>query len=497
MNNEHTYSYQSILDAFTPDQLYCMAQVKRFFECYEGDADFRASVNSGQINDEQQRRMKQIGIDFHLREMALVWEKPEIVNAYISPARSHGHSDILAEHAEVLHKYPLLELWFKFILRQRMRIKEACAQQRLPDIKNSGFANWRKRRIASAQSELGGYNRYIDHPILALELSDGCSVQCWFCSFSAQKLKKVLDYQENKDFFRGVARACTDIFGSKAAGLAMLYYASEPFDNPHYINYMQDYANITGSMVCTSTAVCTDNKWIDDLLAFYRPFNLPWPRLSVLSTGMLHKIHDQYTPYELRDVSMVMQLKDSEQPKVLGGRIFEQKDDMRQCNSKNDLHGSIPQGSIACVTGFLINLVRRDIKLVSPCYASEKWPYGFRIFDQASFDTVDDFHSTILDMIERNMPQTPPAQMPLKLRDDLVCRSSENGFDLVSPNQIHHFQNKSVFQALGGLLMKPPVGYEDATDILIEKYGQNPFEAYAAIKYLFDNGFLDEVSRLS
>ena len=493
MHNEQSYSYQHILDAFTQEQLYLISQVKRFFEWYEGDADFRASVNTGQVNDEQQRRMKQIGIDFPVREMALVWENPEIIKECTSPKRSSEHADILTRHTELLHDYPLLALWLRFILHQRMRIEEVCKQRRLPDSQNTRFENWRTRRINSAQSELGGYNSYIDHPILALELSEGCSVQCWFCSFSAQKLGRILDYQENKDFFRGVARACADIFGSKAAGLAMLYYASEPFDNPRYIDYLRDYADITGAVTCTSTAVCADKKWIDDLLAFYRPYNLPWPRLSVLSTKILHKIHDQHTPYELRDVSLLMQLKDSGQPKVLGGRILAQKDDMRQCNGKNDLPGSIPQGSIACVTGFLINLVRKDIKLVSPCYVSEKWPCGYRIFDQASFDTVDDFHSAMLDMIERNMPETPPAHMPLQLRDDLVCRTAEKGFDLVSPNQILHFQNKSVFQALGELLIKPPVSYADAFDILLDKYGQNPLEVQAVLKNLFNNGLLDEV----
>jgi len=489
MSNKHTNSYQNVLDAFTQDELYHISQVKRFFECYEGDADFRAAVNSGQINAEQQRRMKQIGIDFHPREMALLWENPEV----ITKCTCRTYEDIPKEHVEMLKKYPLMELWFRFILRKQRKFKEVCAQS-FP-VLNSRFENWRNRRIASAQSELGAYNQFIDHPTLAFELCDGCSVQCWFCAFSSKKLQSTLDYNKNKDFFRGIAQVCTDIFGGKAAGMALLYYATEPYDNPHYIDYMKDYDDITGSPVCTSTAVGTDKKWIDDLLIYYRARTLPWPRLSVLSTKMLHKIHDNHSPDELRDVSLHMQMKDSERKKVSGGRIFSQKDDMRQRDSTNYLQDIIPQGTIACVTGFYINLVRKDIKLVSPCYSTEKWPYGYRVFDKASFNTVDDFHSTVLDMIERNMPQTPPAQMPLQLRDDLICRTSERGFDLVSPSQIHHFQNKSVFKALGGLLMNPPVSYQNAVDILVDKYRQNPFEVQAVLKHMFTNGFLDEVGQ--
>ncbi|MTI83413.1 MAG: radical SAM family RiPP maturation amino acid epimerase [Firmicutes bacterium] len=486
MSNKHTNNYKKVLDAFTRDELHYISQVKRFFEWYEGDADFRTAVNAGRINPKQQERMKQIGIDFHTKEMALLWKNPEI----ITECTCQTHEDIPAEHVEMLKNYPLMELWFRFIRHKKTQFREACAQ-RFP-VLNTRFDNWRNRHIASAQSELGAYNQFIDHPSLAIELCDGCSVQCWFCAFSSNKLQSTLDYNNNKDFFRGIAQVCTDIFGGQAAGMALLYYATEPYDNPHYIDYIKDYDDITGSPVCTSTAVGTDKKWIDDLLAYYRPRTLPWPRLSVLSTKMLHKIHDNHSPDELRDVSLHMQMKDSEREKVSGGRIFSQKDDMRQRDSTNYLQDAVPQGTIACVTGFYINLVRKDIKLVSPCYTSEKWPYGYRVFDEASFDTVEDFRNTVLEMIERNMPDTPPAHMTLRLRDDLICKPLENGFDLISPNQIHHFQNKSVFKALGELLMNTPVSYQDAGDILVDKYRQDPFAVQAVLKYLFTNGFLDE-----
>ncbi|NLB42974.1 MAG: hypothetical protein GX815_12120, partial [Clostridiales bacterium] len=161
--------------------------------------------------------------------------------------------------------------------------------------------------------------------------------------------------------------------------------------------------------------------------------------------------------------------------------------------SENKMLDIIPQGTIACVSGFYISLITKRIKLVSPCYTSKKWPYGYRVFDEASFETEDDFYTTIQDMIRRNMPETPPDNMLLKLRDDLVFRVTENGFVLTSPNQIHHFENKRVFQALGKLLADSPVSYQNAMDILVEKYSQNPFEVHAVLNNLFINGFFDEV----
>lgn len=488
MNNKNTNSYLKVLEGFTQDELNKISQAKRFFECYDGYADFRESVNSGHFTDKQINRMKQIGIGFDLSEMSPLWENPDVIKDYLS--HTDGESQKNAQEQTALNQYPLLDLWLRFVLRRKAQHRDVCINRSLPT-NSSRYEKWRNRRITSAESELGGFNHMIDHPALAFELTDGCSVQCWFCSFSAGKLIGVLDYEQNRSFFRDIVKSCTDILG-QAAGLALLYYASEPYDNPHYIDYMKDFADITGSDVCTSTAVCADKKWIDELIAFYTPKNLPWPRLSVLSEGMLGKIHDNHSPQQLLHVNMIMQMKSSERQKVSGGRIFEQKPDIRERGDTNRLPDFVPQGTIACVSGFYINLVTRDIKLVSPCYTTEKWPLGYRVFDKASFDTAEDFQQTIIQMIDRNMPENPPEDMPLKLRDDLVIKTFDDGFDLSSPNQIHHFRNKKIFRSLSGLLTGLPITFGEALSALLESGEYSFFEAQAALNNLFHNGFLDE-----
>lgn len=485
--------HRMLLEKFSQEEMHLIVQIKRFFECYEGDSDFRAAVNSGYIDIEQLRYMKKIGISFNFKEVALFWENRDLIDEYINLCRKANSTKlgISEELTETLKKYPLMELWLRFMMSRSNYRYEECVRD-LP-IKNDSFEQWRKRRIAAAKSELGTFNQYIRHPILSFELSEGCSIQCWFCSFSAPKLKKTLDYLENKDFFREIIQICTDIFGHEATGVALPYYATEPYDNPHYLNYLQDYYDITGSVLCTSTAVCTDKTWVDNLIAFYRKWDKPWPRLSVLSTKILRTIHENHSPDDLRDVELAMQMKDSEYPKISGGRIFKQNDDMRIRDNTNYLQGIIPQGTIACVSGFYINLVKKTIKLVSPCYTSERWPYGYRIFDETYFTTTEDFHKAILDIIERSMPKSPRPDMPLKLRDDLVYRQSTKGFELVSPFQIHHFYDKKIFHAAGNLMASPHVTYQRAIDLLVDKYGQNPFEVHAVLDHLFDDGFLDEV----
>ncbi len=492
MDDSTLNNYQRLLNAFSTEEMQQIVQVKRFFEWYEGDSVFRKSVNTGQISADQQRRLKEIGVFFPIQEISLLWEKPEVINEYFccngEGEQTHSSSDAVA----AMDRYPLLKLWYRFSRHRYNEFKKVCAH-RLSVPASPKFDAWRNRRIASAESELGAFNHKIDHPVMTLELCDGCSVQCWFCSFSADKLKGVLDYNENRSYFRKIVRTCVDLFGPEAAGLALLYYATEPHDNPHYIDYMKEFARITGSTVCTATAVCTDYEWVKSLIAYYRQYTQPWPRLSVLSTRVLHKIHEQFSPDELRDVAMIMQMRDSAREKVSGGRIFDVATDMRERDSTNYLQDVIPQGSIACVTGFYINLIRKDIKLISPCYTSEKWPYGYRVFDEAQFESAGDFRDVMVDMIDRSMPVTPPAGMPFRFRDDLVLKPLENGFDLVSPNQIHHFHDKSVFRAMGDLLTQPVVSFQEAGDILMNRYGQNLFEVHAAMGNMFQGGFLDEV----
>jgi len=176
---------------------------------------------------------------------------------------------------------------------------------------------------------------------------------------------------------------------------------------------------------------------------------------------------------------------------VSGGRIFEKKQDMRERDSSNYLQDVVPQGTIACVSGFYINLVNRVIKLVSPCYISQRWPLGYRVFDEASFETAEDFNRILLRMIERNMPESPADNLLLKLRDDLVCKTFEDGFDLVSPNQIHHFRKKKLFRSLGNLFTDPPITFREAFDKLLED-GYSFFEVQAVLNNLFHNGFVDE-----
>jgi hypothetical protein len=55
----------------------------------------------------------------------------------------------------------------------------------------------------------------------------------------------------------------------------------------------------------------------------------------------------------------------------------------------------------------LFNLVERSIRLISPCYADNRWPLDYRIHDEATFGIGGDVPAILEEMIERHMPAAP------------------------------------------------------------------------------------------
>ncbi|MDY0094909.1 MAG: radical SAM family RiPP maturation amino acid epimerase [Candidatus Vecturithrix sp.] len=491
-NNFHL----TLLKHFSSDEMALLVQLKRFFEWMQGDPAFTKQVSSGDFSPAVIERLHRIGITFNFDELAILWKFPDIAQRFLLNCNARHEEDLPEEMAQTIAQYPLFALWGKYLqTRNRLFRKymgEVAAKSfRIPA--NPRLDAWRLRRIAAVRSELGFFSYILDHPLLAFELSDGCSVGCWFCAFSTRKLTKNFDYLEHRDFFRQVAQICAELFGRNQASMALLYYGTEPHDNPHYLDFVKDYTEITGHPVCTSTAVPTDQAWMRELIAFYRQHHAPWPRLSVLSKAMLFKIHELYSPEELRDVELLMQLKQGPRRKVTAGRILKEQDGLRNREEGHYLDDIVPQGSIACVTGFLVNMVRGTVQLVSPCYTCQKWPYSYRIFDEATFSDAAGFRRAVETLIERNMPENPPKNMLVQFRDDLAYRPTEVGFDLASPNQVHHFRNASLHGPAGALIAEGTHTYAELYEIMTEQHKLNLIAVIMMVKKLFDDGFLNEV----
>jgi len=479
-----------------------IAQIKRFNELLQADSVLRNNlVNDKTLTSKQKEWLKKTGVLIDINEMSFFWKNPDEVKNYLTFVIKGQESEIYDGLKEILDKYPLLELWGKYT-RNRHFINGEVVKWSGLETSNETFNLWRRRRIASARSELGFFGTQLGHPVFSFEMNEGCSVGCWFCSFATNKLSGTLDYPQKRDEVLSIVRQCSELFSKKMIMMTLPYYRTEPHDNPHYIDFLKDFEKETGAILCTSTAVCNDIEWIRSLINYYQKREdgavYLWPRLSVLSLSVLHKIHTAFTPLETLNTELLIQVKDHERPKVTGGRILEENAGLRQIEDfsaidRNTLASLVPQGTIACVSGFNINLVTRTIMIFSPCYTSQKWPHGFRVFGEASYKDESDFTDVMTGLMERCMFLSPPRDKLLKFRDDIIFHTTEDGFDLATPNQLHHFKGKSKYGPLGQLIADGLHTYTQISEILLTEFKVNPIVLRAVVQQLFDDGFLDEI----
>src|SRR3546814_8296863 len=61
--------YADLFTVFSPEEVASICQLKRFFECYEGDTEFRTAVLSGTFTEQQSDLMREIGITFDLDDL--------------------------------------------------------------------------------------------------------------------------------------------------------------------------------------------------------------------------------------------------------------------------------------------------------------------------------------------------------------------------------------------------------------------------------------------
>ncbi len=241
--------------------------------------------------------------------------------------------------------------------------------------------------------------RYIIIPF-AIELSKGCSVGCSFCGFSAGPLEEYYSYDSLE--WQKILQILKKICGKDSTKLGVCYYATDPFDNPDYEKFILDFKTIFGSFPATTSAQYTKNiSRTKKFLKLLKKNNCDKAKASITSLKMLNTFHSNFSSEELKNLYLVLQLDD-----CLNKHVSGRARNLYKSHKENKLNVPIKfssNKSLSCLTGFLLNMVDKTVKLVAPCAPSDKWPLGYIIFEEKVFENPPHLEKILNEMIAKNM----------------------------------------------------------------------------------------------
>lgn len=309
---------------------------------------------------------------------------------------------------------------YRAFLKEKLADRERMAREYCVPT-HPAFRAWRSRQQNRCWAELGKRNESIIHVPITFELDLGCSVGCPFCGVMAGRLQKVCRHDEDAELWKGVLAFCRETIGD-AAGQATCYYATEPLDNPDYEKFVDDFFDVFG-IVPQLTSAASMRKpertraYLTETLKKYRRIH----RFSVLSLDILHKIFETFTPEELLCVELLPQFTEAPH------NMFAKAGRARESGS---LHVEAEEGNtIACISGFVINMAEKTIRLITPCGSSEAHPTGEILIAKESFSDLEDFKRVFVSLIDRYMQVEFPKDRPLYLRPTVSFRKTEEGIE--------------------------------------------------------------------
>lgn len=283
-------------------------------------------------------------------------------------------------------------VWYEEFVTKRFSSNSTTRVRNAPE--NPRFRDWRERQVRRCDREIPLTARYMVHLPVAFELSAGCSVGCPFCALSAGSLEGVFRHTErNAALWRDVLARLHEVVGD-AAGGGTCYYATEPLDNPDYELFLADFLDEFGQVPQTTTAAATrDIERTRTLLRWGQKAYPHFDRLSVLSEQDLVVLLDAFSPEELLFTDLLPQFEEAPfyNPTKAG----------RHLGASNGT-----QGTIACVSGFVVNMVERSVRLVTPATADKNHPTGELVYEKASFTDPANLEKVVRDMIARHMHET-------------------------------------------------------------------------------------------
>jgi radical SAM family RiPP maturation amino acid epimerase len=438
-----------------------LSNIKQFSDRWRADANFRK-----QMPLDPERTIVQYNLQVDPEEVRPIWD-----------------ADFPLKHQQGMSiPQPLIRL-----NELSLKVDEDIKAMQLVPIEDAHFQAWKNRQLARCASEFHPeQHQSVVHAPMTFELSKGCSVGCWFCGISASRFSNVYSYlPENARLWQDILELMKTIIGTPAASEGFCYWGTDPLDNPDYDKFCVDFYNILGKFPQMTTA--QPLKYPDRvraLLKLARARKSVDNRFSILSLKTFDRVQAEFTSEELAFVKFVLHNPEAGGMKANSGRA-------RERNQQQELNINSAQGTIACVSGFLFNMVDLSVQLISPCNASDRWKDGYIIYDRGTFSDINDLKILLEQMIEKNMPLSVKEDRVIRFRDDLEYKNIDGGFQLTTRWMTRKYRNESYLQVLGQTIERGDRTTLEITKIF-EKIGVPEADLLHVLNLLFDKGVLDE-----
>lgn len=449
-----------------------LARVKRFLERWTLDRAFQA-----RYAEDPAGAVAETGLPL----------TPELLRPFLDDETAKAYNQDLREGRDA--DWPLAVRRYKAFYREKRRHREWIRGEARPA--DARFAAWRARQINRCVGTLGRAKaNALVHAPASFELSKGCSVGCWFCGVAAGRFEAAWPYTfENRRTWRDTLAVLREVVGD-AARHSFCYWATDPLDNPEYERFLLDFHEILGRWPQTTTALAgKDLERTRALLHLGRSKGAEVDRFSILSLKTLMRIHEFFPAEELLGVECIPQNPEADDKyvKAMAGRARRYAEDPKKPTMPPE-----DASTIACVSGFLFNMLDRRVRLVTPCQADERFPLGFWTLEEGTFTTREDLRALLLGMIDRHMAMRPDLAKPLRLRKDLRW-SAEDGVLTLSSRTLHcHFRHQERLDDLGRRLAEGLHTGAELADQRERDFGIPQEETCWFLLDLFHKGLLDE-----
>lgn len=171
------------------------------------------------------------------------------------------------------------------------------------------------------------------------------------------------------------------MFLGEDAEAPICYYATEPLDNHDLSLFLRDCFFEFQRLSQFTTAVPTrDSECSKRVLRELRKLQLTLHRFSISSINEFQKVMEMFRPEEVLEVIPMPRFPECPKTKLIEiGKVYGKSE------------RTLPAGTIACVSGGVVNMESKTVRLVTPIRACAKFPNGEIIVGIQEFDDADYF----------------------------------------------------------------------------------------------------------